>query len=155
MKRVLQLKQHVLKFFVIGTALVLTGCGATGPAYVAEPEMNVGSDKALVYIYRPSAFAGSAVTYDVHVGPVEDDKAIVELKNGGYFPYYTTPGEIDFWAKTESTSSVTLDLKAGDVKYIKGVVNMGFVVGRPELVEVSAEQGQADLAETKRLEPAK
>ena len=66
-------KSNFLKFALISCVLILTGCGATGPAYVAEPVMVGGSDKALVYIYRPSSFQGSAISYDVHVGPQEDD----------------------------------------------------------------------------------
>jgi len=145
-------KSNLLKFALVSCVFILTACGATGPAYVAEPEIVGGSDKALVYIYRPSAFQGGAISYDVHVGPQEDDKTIVTLKNGGYFPYYSAPGEVEFWAKTEAASSLTLDLQPGDVKYIKGTVKMGLMVGRPDLIEVTEKQGKKDLPSTKRLE---
>jgi len=40
---------------------------------------------------------------------------------------------------------VTLDLKPGDVKYVKGTLGVGFLVGRPNLTVVSNELGANEI----------
>jgi len=129
----------------------LTGCTATGPIYQGVERVEEG--KALVYIYRPPRSMGSGVTYHVHVGSQEDDNAIVKLQSGGYFPYIAQPGETEFWAKTESTTSVTLDLKQGETHYIKGGLGIGFFIGRPKLSVVDNSVGASEIKECVLLEP--
>jgi hypothetical protein len=124
---------------------ILSGCSATGPVYKKVDTIPEG--QALVYIYRPGKFMGGGVVFDVHSGSIEDDTEIVELRSGGYFPYFTQPGELQLWAKTESTTSLTLDLKAGDLRYVRGTVGVGFFVGRPKLTEVDENIGAAEIKE--------
>lgn len=76
---------------------------------------------------------------------------VTSLPNGGYYPYIRDPGEVEIWAKTESKSSVTLDLKPGDVKYVKGTLGVGFLVGRPNLTVVSNEVGANEIKECKLI----
>ena len=76
---------------------------------------------------------------------------VTTLRNGGYYPYIRDPGEVEIWGKTESKSSVTLDLKPGDVKYVKGTVGVGFLVGRPSLTVVNNDVGAAEIKECKLL----
>ena len=127
-------------------ALFLTGCASLGPVYT--PVASVPQDKAVIYIYRSPSFVGGAVSYDVHDG---ENGVVTSLPNGGYYPYIRSPGEVEIWAKTESKSSVTLDLKAGDVKYVKGTLGVGVLVGRPHLSVVSDEVGQSEIKECKMI----
>ncbi len=127
--------------------LALGGCSSTGPIYTSVE--SVPADKALVYIYRPNSFVGGGVYFDIHDG----DTVVTTLRNGGYFPYIRDPGEVELWAKTESRSAVTLDLKPGDTQYVKGGVGVGFLVGRPSLTIVDAETGASEIKECKLLEP--
>lgn len=128
-------------------ALVATqfGCANLGKQF--EPVTAVSSDKALVYIYRPSSFVGGGVSYTVNAGT----KPIIKLHNGGYYPYVATPGELELWAQTEAKSSVTLDLKAGETKYVKGTVGVGFFVGRPNLRLVDPAVAAAEIKECKLI----
>jgi len=130
--------------FVIYLVLI-SGCSATGPVYKKVDTIPEG--QALVYIYRPGKFMGGGVVFDVHSGNIEDETEIVELRSGGYFPYFTQPGELQLWAKTESTTSLTLDLKAGDLRYVRGTVGVGFLIGRPKLTEVDEQTGAAEIKE--------
>lgn len=117
------------------TLLLLTGCGAKGPKFVGieKPQKN----QALVYIYRPSSFVGGGVSYDIHAQKSDtNDNVVGHLSNGGYLKYITEPTEIEFWAKTEAKSSVTLDVEAAKLYCIKGEVGIGFLVGRPHLTIV-------------------
>jgi len=138
---------------LIAAIALLGACAATGPRY--EPAAQAPAGKALVYIYRPGKFMGGGVVFDVHAGSKADNRAIVELQSGGYFPYYADPGELELWAKTESTSSVTVDVKAGDTAYVRGSVGVGFFVGRPSLEMVDRSTGEREVQECKLLQPAK
>ncbi|MCW8821499.1 MAG: DUF2846 domain-containing protein [Sulfurovum sp.] len=116
----------------VSSAILLSGCSAKGPQF--SEMQKVEKDKSLIYIYRPSSFVGGGVSYDVHAKKSDGtDEIIGNLKNGGYLQYKTKPTEIEFWAKTESTSSVTLDVQANTMYCIKGEVGIGIIVGRPHL----------------------
>ncbi len=125
--------------------LLLYSCASLGPAFqkVDKVPDNIG----LVYIYRPSSIVGSAISPDIKVG----ETVITTLYNGGYYSYFAKPGEVEFWAKTESTSSVTLDIKAGQTYYIKGTVGIGFFVGRPHLMVVTPDVGEKEIAACKLI----
>ena len=134
---------------MIVAMLLQYGCANLGRQF--EPAAAVPSDKATVYVYRPSRFAGAAAFFTVNAG----EKPIAKLYNGGYFAYTATPGELELWAATESKSSVTLDLKAGDVKYVKGTIGIGFLIGRPNLTVVEPAIAQDEIKECKLIEPEK
>lgn len=75
------------------------------------------------------------------------ETVITTLRNGGYYPYFSAPGEKEFWAQTESKSSVTLDVQAGRTYYIKGEVGVGFLVGRPHLMVVAPDIAETEIAD--------
>ena len=147
------MKKKLIKlsvFFVfVFIYLFLNGCATLGPVY--QKVDNIQDGKAVVYIYRPSSLVGGGVSYNVKVG----ETVITTLYNGGYYPYLVEPGETEFWAQTESKSSVTLDIKPGQTYYIKGTVGVGFIVGRPRLIVVSSDVGEREIAECKLIPEAK
>ena len=94
----------------------------TGPAFVEEKTIPDG--QALVYFYRPYAYAGSAnpVTIMTVDGP------IVDLASGGYFPYFTKANSVKFWAVYAFTSNpVTFDAVEGQTYYVKTTLVKGWV----------------------------
>lgn len=143
-------RRGAITAILIAGVLWGSGCATLGPVYTKVDK--VPQDRGLVYIYRPSSIMGSGVAYDVKVG----DNVVTTLHSGGYFPYFSTPGEVEFWAKTESRSAVTIDVKSGQVYYIKGSLGVGFFVGRPHLMVVPADVGEKEIAECKLIpEPKK
>jgi hypothetical protein len=129
---------------VAGLAM-MSGCATKGAAF--QQVESIPADKGLVYVYRPASFKGAAVSYGVKA----KDTVITNLTNGGYYPYFADPGEIEIWAKTEAKSSVTLDVKAGQTYYVKGGIRIGALVGRPHLAVVPADVGAAEIAECKLI----
>lgn len=131
--------------------LFTAGCApALGPAFQRIDKVSEGM--GLIYIYREKEFVGSGVSYDVKVG----ETVITTLYNGGYYPYVVKPGEVELWARTESKTAVTVDVKAGEVYFVKGEVGIGFFVGRPHLRVVPREKGEKEIAECKLIpEPPK
>lgn len=141
--------QSSIRNVIVGSSLLLvallSGCASLGPAYqIVEA---IPPEKGLVYIYRPSSFVGGGVSYDVKVG----ENPIITLYNGGYYPYFSAPGEVEFWAKTESKSAVTLDVKAGETYFVKGTVGVGLLVGRPHLTVVDNGIGAVEIAGCKLI----
>lgn len=137
---------RLLSLAVLFAALLsFTGCASLGPAYKKVESIPEG--KGLVYFYRPSSIIGAGVSYDIRVG----ESPIVTLYSGGYYPYFANPGETEFWAKTESKSSVTLDVKAGDVQYVKGTVGVGIIVGRPHLTVMPAATAETEITDCKLI----
>ncbi|HEV8642485.1 MAG TPA: DUF2846 domain-containing protein [Methylomirabilota bacterium] len=124
---------------VVVAGIALAGCATGAPFRKIE---TIPSGKAVIYIYRPSAL-GPAVQYDVKRG----DTVITTMKAQGYYPYITDPGEVELWAETESKASVTLDVKPGEVYFVKAGIGMGFFVGRPRLQVVPREEGEKEIAE--------
>jgi len=127
-----------------GIGLLLGGC-ASGPKFT--PDTAVPSNRAAVYVYRPGSL-GAAVQPHVTANGVP----LAALKPQGYFVYHAAPGELEMAAHTESTSSVTLDIKAGETYYVKGSIGMGFFVGHPHLVIVSNDVGAKEITECKLVE---
>ena len=133
----------------VGAALFLSGCGASGQPFsqFATPKQ----DQGLVYVYRPSSVLGMGVSYDTHVtNPTSADLIAGELVNGSYVEVDVPVGENEIWGRTESKSSVTLDVKNGETYCIKGGVGIGFLVGRPNVEIVDMQTCQTEIVGTKQ-----
>ena len=134
-----------LNYLLLSSFLLIIGCASLGPVYSKVDK--IPDNSGLVYLYRPSSFFGGGVSFNVKTG----ETIITTLSNGGYYPYFSAPGEKEFWAQTESKSSVTLDVKAGKTYYIKGEVGVGFLVGRPHLMVVDPEIAEKEIVDCKLI----
>jgi len=79
------------------------------------------------------------------------DETIVTVKSHGYFPYLTDPGTVTLSATTETTDSVTLDVKPSQIYFVKAGMKVGVWVNRPTLAVVSANEADPELAHCKLL----
>ncbi len=130
---------------VLGAVVVLTNCASLGDPY---KKPNVSNDKALVVIYRSSAFVGFANSFDVK----KDGAVVTTLKNGGFFPLYVKPGKVVLTAETlENKAEVNLDLKSGQIVYVKGRILPGVVAGRAELALVGEQYGEEEASKCKEI----
>jgi hypothetical protein len=125
-------------FALLATTLGIGACATLGAPYA--PATAVPANRGAVYVYRTSAM-GAAIAPTVTANKVP----LLTLPPHGYFVYYAAPGELTLEQKTEATTSVTLDIKAGDTYYVKGSVGMGFFVGHPHLVIVSKDDGEKEI----------
>jgi len=137
--------RNVMFAFYLLVLLILSGCAGLGPVY--EKIEMVPQGKGLVYIYRPSNFIGGGSWYKVKVG----ETPITTLHNGGYYPYFSDPGKVEFWAKTETKSAVTLDIEANETYYVKGTIGMGLFLARPDLSVVTNEIGSHEITGCKLI----
>ena len=129
------------------TALLSACASVPKGAPPFTPDTSGTADKATVYLYRSSGFAGSGLAPNIEANGVP----LADLPAGGYFVYHAAPGEVEFFARTEAKTSVTIDAKAGETYYIKGTISMGAFVGHPHLVLVSNETGAREIKECKQV----
>mgnify|MGYP001592743864 FL=1 len=139
------LRKLIITSTLLAAALMLNSCASLGPIYQKVDTIPDGT--GLVYIYRSSSIVGCGVSYDVKVG----ETPVTTLYNGGYYPYFPKPGEVELWAKTESKSSVTLDIKPSQTYYIKGTVGVGLLVGRPHLMVVAPDVAEKEITKCKLI----
>ena len=122
-------KLWMLPFFI----LFLTAC-ASGPKYseVASGFTPLDPEQGRIYIYRPSSF-GAAVRPDVKLNGTVVGEAI----SYGFFYVDRAPGEYTIMTSTEVDRSLSLTLRAGQIRYVRLGISFGFAVGHvyPELVE--------------------
>ncbi|QCD53442.1 hypothetical protein [Campylobacter sp. RM16192] len=147
------LKNKVFQVCLLITVVFsISGCGAKGAKFSVfeKPKEN----KALLYVYRPSAFTGGGVFYDVKATiPSSPTIVLGELRNGGYIKADLEANEeIEIWAKTESKSSVTIETKANETYCVKGEVGIGFFIGRPHLKQVDLEKCKKEIINTRSTE---
>jgi len=95
----------------------LTPKSASGPVFVAE---QVPPGKAVIYFYRPKAFALSARTVFLSI-PKEADNCFA-MVNNGYKGYVAGPGPVTIGAAEVGTGKAFSDfsatLKAGETRYV-------------------------------------
>lgn len=74
----------------------ITGCAAKGPNFSSLSMPTEG--KSTVYIYRPWAFTGGAVSYEIFDSGV---KISPSLSAGSYIIYVTEPGDHKFYTENK------------------------------------------------------
>ena len=105
----------------------------------------VKEDQGLIIFYRQKALKGGAIRFNLNHG----QEPIGALKSGTTLHRYVEPGQHTFWSKAISQDSVTLDVVAGKTYYIKGIVQLGLVAGRPKLTVVPESEAKAAIAKLK------
>ena len=129
----------------------------SGPPFAPLPSQP--PDKAIVYVYRNPKFLTGGVmgvvglytdVYTVNA----TGKPLVKLLPGGYIALVAEPRETEFSATTEATSSITLDLEAGETYYLKGDIEGGIVRVHPKLTLVDDAVGASEIRECRKLQPA-
>ena len=141
------LKSSLSAAALLFSAILLSSCGANGPAF--KPVSPIPDGKGVVYIYRSSSIVGGAVYGTCKV----DNSPITKITNGGYYPYIATPGTHNFTVTTEATNEANVTVDKGGEKYLKTTVGMGVIVGHLKFTEVSPMLGKSEIAECKLLAP--
>jgi hypothetical protein len=93
---------------------IAAGCfGASGPYFTP---IETQTETALIYIYRPWMLVGSGFSYTI----LANDRPVVDLKNGGYYPFRTTPAKISFRTDPgEPGRTITIEATAGQSYFIE------------------------------------
>lgn len=108
---------------------LLTGC-ATGPKHSEIKDTIPALNPALgrIYFYRASVL-GAAIQPTFQL----NGEAVGEMVPQGFFYVDRHPGSYLVSAKTESTATLQFVLEARQTRYVRGHLNIGFLVGRPAI----------------------
>jgi hypothetical protein len=108
--------------------VVVAGCAAapSGAKYNATAKPAEG--RALIYVYRPNMMYGKLITFPV----LMNHQKVADVGNSAFFKVPVAPGSYTFVTDTQGIDDpITVDVKAGDIKFIRMAVRkndpMGFV----------------------------
>lgn len=129
---------------VLLAAIILSGCaGVMGEAY---KDSLAPSGLARLYVYRPFAYVGGAVSYPVSI----NGERMFRLPHTAYFVEDVEPGEIFISAKTmENEATLKINAQANKAYYIKGGTQIGTFTGRATLSEVHPSVGEKEIVKCK------
>ena len=104
----------------------------------------ISAPYALLYVYRPGQFYGSATAYNVHLG----DSIICRIKNNSKcIVKLFHEGPTKLWAKFPSRYEVELNVKFGDHYFLSCGVNASLMAIKDESIgqkEFDAIKGRKD-----------
>jgi hypothetical protein len=104
-------------------------------------------DYALIHFYRPSSAAGALLGYKIKN---ENDSIIGRLRNGEKFTYKTKKnGTQSFYGTLETKEEVKINIEIGKEYFVRCSVNMGVILGRPEINLIENYIGMKEYDEMK------
>jgi len=111
-----------LRLIIISTFVaLLVGCSSmpNGPQFSGVASQSDANHSTL-YIYRPDAYYGKAITVPVML----NDKKIADLGNEGYFTLAVAPGNYLILPDTDSIDhEFRFEAKAGQIHFLRLKVN--------------------------------
>lgn len=136
------------KTAVVLSLALLCGCASSPSvekmqAEVAEyslPKAAV-ADKGLVYVVRPSN-AGMMVRFNVFLDDKEAESEMGYNRGNQYIYFYVTPGTHTISSKAENWAAMPITIKAGEVVYLKQEVEVGVMIARNGLKQLSDLEGR-------------
>ena len=137
---------------IIALSYFATSCASTSKA--PENKSNeaktfeASNDKGTVYLYRTGRAVGAAGQLSVKVNSTDAGGT----GPGTFFKWDLKPGTYTFASSTgESSAVVQLEVKAGQVYYLRQDARMGVASGRVTIKEVDSNKGQNEVKNCKLL----
>jgi len=132
-------KRHFI--LSLGSLPLLSACVPSGTINSQTEQPKIPQGKALIVFYRPAAFAGGAIRFNINhaEGPVG------QLISGSVLYKTVSPGAQTFWSQVISQDAITINATAGQTYYVRGDVKMGLYAGRPSFTQVSEAQALQEL----------
>ena len=119
---------------ILAGVLLLAAC-ASGPKYneVSSSFPPLASNQGRIFFYRTKNMEGSAVQPSIML----NGEKVGDSKPGGFFYVDRPPGSYEVLCSTEVKGTTHLVLAAGQTRYVKSNITMGFFVGHvtPELID--------------------
>jgi hypothetical protein len=136
--------RFILFIFII--PLLFSGC-ASNEQYVHYPDQGKlveDPGKGRIYVIRPK-LAGIGISSEI----TDDGASIGSTCPRGFLCWERAPGMATISGKTDNTSQVTVDVKAGGVSYIVQAIDFGWISTDNRLGIVSEQEGREALTNCK------
>jgi uncharacterized protein DUF2846 len=138
------IRKIAVRPLVAGILLLLLAACASGPQFsqIQDNLPAASADNGRIFIYR-STILGAAIQPSVKVNGEVVGSAVPR----GFFYIDRPPGDYEISTITEVTRTLSLRLDAGQTRYVRLGISIGFFVGHvyPELVDDAV--GLAELKE--------
>src|SRR5215813_7767848 len=127
---------RAVALLAVAASLLLSACATSGPKFsqMGSTLAATKPDTGRIYFYRTTAL-GAAVQPSVRLNGEVVGKAVPN----GFFYVDSPPGNYQVATETEVERKLTFTLEAGQVRYVRLNISMGFFVGHVygELVDES------------------
>lgn len=97
--------------------------------------------KAIVYVVRPSSL-GTFIRFNTFIDNNNPKSEVGYTRGGQYIHFDITPGKHTILSQAENLASINLSAKAGDVLFVKQTPQMGIIMARNSLSEISECEGK-------------
>lgn len=139
-------RKILLPFFVLVISLVFVGCASvsTAPSEKAEAakSFEAPSDKGTVFLYRTGRAVGASGQLQVKV----NGQSAGGTGPGTFFRWDMKPGTYTFLSETsESSAVIELNVKAGELYFVRQDARIGLDSGRVSMKEVSDSKGKSEV----------
>jgi len=137
---------------VLLLAYFASSCASTSKAPTDKSNeaksFSASNDRGTVYLYRTGRVVGAAGQLMVKVNSTDAGGT----GPGTFFKWDLKPGTYTFASSTgESSAVIQIDVKAGQVYYIRQDARMGLDKGRVSMKEVDSKKGQNEVKGCKLL----
>ena len=132
----------------VAASLLLSACATSGLKFtemsttLAAPKSEMGR----IYFYR-TALIGAAVQPDVRLNGEKVGKAVPN----GFFYADRPAGNYQVATETEVEKKLTFTLDAGQIRYVRLNISMGFFVGRVYGELVDEDKGRSEIADLRYI----
>jgi hypothetical protein len=120
------------------------------PEAKATTETSGNAKMAKIVVYREGKFVGKIIKPPV----ICDGLDVAFMPNGGYITLLASPGTHSVESDSPH-SPVTVDVKEGEVSYVKLHIVIGATHGLGAVEQVTPDEGQKDTAKLKPVTDAK
>ena len=146
------LKRFLWLIPILVLSFLATGCASTSKAPESKSNeaksFEAPDDKGTVFLYRTGRAVGAAGQLSVRV----NSTAAGGTGPGTFFRWDLKPDTYTFSSATgESSAVVQLDVKAGQVYYLRQDARMGVSSGRVTMKEVDSKKGQKEVMNCKLI----
>ena len=131
---------------VISFVAVAGGQAPQTPPTPTTQAVETPKDMGRVFVYRYKSFQGGALEPSIYC----DEVQLARMDNGRFFVVDLPLGKHSF-RSDDKQSVIELDLKAGQVSYIRMELAVGFWKGHGRLTMVMPEQGTGEVKKLQYL----
>lgn len=148
----MRIKKLLSVILFVGIVVFFSGCAATSKAPEGKSSeaktFEAPADRGSVFIYRTGRAVGAAVQLKVKV----NNKDAGGTGPGTFFRWDLKPGTYTFASSTaESSAVVKLEVKTGEIYFLRQDARFGLDSGRVTLVEVDDKKGKKEVKNCKLL----
>ena len=132
--------------------LIFGSCASTSKAPESKSneakQFSAPADKGTVYLYRTGRAVGAAGQLSVKINSIDAGGTGPST----FFSWNLNPGTYSFSSSTgESSAIVQIDVKAGQVYFIRQDARLGIDNGRVSMKEVDTKKGEKEVKSCKLL----